>query len=64
MSGLVLVISEACDGCGECVKSCPLDVIEYDDGRYRIGIGCNLCGACAAVCPRGAIKKKQSKEDR
>lgn len=63
MSVFELEISDACDGCGECVSSCPLDVIENENGSFRIGIGCNMCGACAAVCPRGAIKKKSIKED-
>lgn len=51
-------ISEICDACGQCVSSCPLDVILLEDGRYVIGIGCNQCGICASVCPRGAIRKK------
>lgn len=51
-------ISETCDSCGQCVSSCPLDVILLEGGRYVIGIGCNQCGVCASVCPRGAIRKK------
>ncbi len=58
MGSFTLEISETCDECGDCASSCPLDVIEHEDGSFRIGIGCNQCGSCAAVCPRGAIKKR------
>lgn len=55
---MTYVITEICDACGQCLSSCPLDIIFQEDDRVVIGIGCNLCGSCASVCPRGAIKKK------
>ena len=55
---------EECKGCGLCVESCPLGVMELEPGlnaygvhpaRYR-GDGCSGCGACFYCCPEpGAI---------
>ena len=50
----------ACDGCGECVPSCPFGAIEMAGGDgHDIAIiaaaGCKGCGACTPVCPTGAI---------
>jgi len=55
---LVFKITKICDGCGLCVSSCPLDVIEEEDGTFRVGFGCNQCGVCAGICPTGAITKE------
>lgn len=52
---------ELCDGCGRCVKTCPMQILELRDGlpaftgRYD-EFRCVLCDSCLAVCPKGAIK--------
>jgi ferredoxin len=51
------VNTSKCDGCGECLSSCPLDAIVLnDDGKAVIDCEiCGECGTCIDVCPRDAI---------
>ncbi|MEM3697307.1 MAG: 4Fe-4S binding protein [Candidatus Bathyarchaeia archaeon] len=50
---------EKCTGCGECVKSCPMDVIRIDEkiGKAIIKYpeDCMCCAACELDCPMEAI---------
>ncbi len=46
---------EKCTGCGNCVLSCPFNLIELVDEKAQIGEGCTLCGACRDTCPCEAI---------
>jgi NAD-dependent dihydropyrimidine dehydrogenase PreA subunit len=50
---------EICIGCGDCVNSCPMDVIRMDDesGKavIRYGEDCMICDQCALDCPVDAI---------
>ena len=52
--------AEKCNGCGRCVKSCPIQLLELfekksrPNGRYD-HFRCITCQNCAAVCPQGAI---------
>ena len=34
-----ITISEACDGCGQCVEECPRMVLEVDGARVKCGPG-------------------------
>lgn len=60
---------EACDLCGECLRSCPelagrlpdptgtfADLLEgkASDGSRTVLSKCSTCMTCAALCPRGA----------
>lgn len=46
----------ACLGMGNCVKVCPTNAIEIENGLAKIDKDrCITCGKCAAVCPRGII---------
>jgi len=51
-------VTEACVGCGTCVKSCFIGAIEVRAGQAVIDDYCRVCGRCAAVCPHNAIKLK------
>jgi NAD-dependent dihydropyrimidine dehydrogenase PreA subunit len=48
-----------CTGCGICVRSCPMDVIEIDDKSKTAIIkypdDCVLCEWCRLDCPQNAI---------
>jgi len=51
---------QRCDGCGECVASCPYAAIEMaPEGKASVNkAGCKGCGGCVPVCPREAIDLK------
>jgi ferredoxin len=50
--------TEACTGCGKCVKLCPLNNIEMSGKRPRWGKNCTQCMACICRCPQEAIEYK------
>jgi NAD-dependent dihydropyrimidine dehydrogenase PreA subunit len=54
---LIRVERERCNGCGECMELCPVDVFEIREGKSvplnpQICLG---CGACVGVCKTKAI---------
>ncbi len=60
---VAVVRQAACDGCGDCVASCPFGAISLSgsDGTALAAIeaaACKGCGACTPVCPTGAIDLK------
>jgi NAD-dependent dihydropyrimidine dehydrogenase PreA subunit len=50
---------DLCIGCGECVDSCPMDVIRMDEAGatavIRYGEDCQNCEQCVLDCPVAAI---------
>ncbi|MHC4663051.1 MAG: 4Fe-4S binding protein [Planctomycetota bacterium] len=50
--GLIKLDSEKCNGCGECEKSCPVGVIEFEDKPFF----CTACGKCVESCNLGALE--------
>ena len=55
------VITELCDGCGVCIKTCPSNAITMQEGKAEINpFMCTGCGACIPVCPKEAIDFKNS----
>jgi NAD-dependent dihydropyrimidine dehydrogenase PreA subunit len=50
---------ELCIGCGDCVNSCPMDVIRMDEESekavIRYGEDCMNCEQCVLDCPVDAI---------
>ncbi len=63
----IFVDPAKCNGCGLCIKSCPLNLIEVKDKLATITVeGCTMCGACVAACRFNAITidiEKQPVED-
>jgi ferredoxin len=54
--------TEACGGCGLCVKSCPVEAIAMSEGRPRFKGGrCIECLCCQEVCPNRAINIRFSR---
>ena len=47
---------EACIGCGECVRRCPLNNVTLIDGKPHWGSNCTHCMACICYCPTEAIE--------
>ena len=54
-----LTITEACVGCGKCMKACTFRAIRREGERCVIdGERCDECGNCWLVCPAGAIRHR------
>jgi nitroreductase/Pyruvate/2-oxoacid:ferredoxin oxidoreductase delta subunit len=53
----IVIDGEKCNGCGNCVKTCPTLILEVLQKKARLieGPPCFGCGACIAVCKQGAI---------
>lgn len=47
---------DTCNGCGLCVKKCPLGNIEMVGGKPRWNGNCTHCMACISYCPTEAIE--------
>lgn len=61
----VIVDIEKCQGCEECLTSCPFEAIVMKEGKAFINEYCQVCMACISVCPEGAIlevEKEVTKE--
>jgi indolepyruvate ferredoxin oxidoreductase, alpha subunit len=58
--GRYMVDTEACTGCGTCVRfGCP--AIEFSDEKACINDLCSGCSVCAQLCPVGAIGREGKK---
>ena len=55
IDGIRIEVTEACDGCGDCVERCYIQAIRMEDGRPVISERCRGCGRCATICPPQAI---------
>ncbi len=54
---------EVCTFCGQCAEICPLDSIEFKDGRFAYDADtCWHCGRCSRVCQEGALTLPQDDE--
>lgn len=48
-------VGNACIGCGQCVRNCPLNNIRLQDKKPVWGKNCTHCMACICYCPTKAI---------
>ncbi|MGB8993565.1 MAG: FAD-binding protein [Desulfobaccales bacterium] len=51
----LILYSDRCIACGQCVEACPFGVLRLEGDTLVIGEGCNLCGACVEVCEVEAL---------
>ena len=54
---MIEIDEELCDGCGECVISCPEGALKVIDGKAKVvkESFCDGLGACIGECPQGAL---------
>jgi len=52
----IILYTEKCTACGQCVDVCPFGVLSLEGDRLIIGDGCTLCGACVEVCEFAALE--------
>ena len=48
--------SDACTGCGQCARLCPMNNITVQNGKPVWGGNCTHCMACICRCPAEAIE--------
>jgi electron transfer flavoprotein alpha subunit/NAD-dependent dihydropyrimidine dehydrogenase PreA subunit len=51
----VWIDAELCNGCKRCIKACPYEGVEMQDGKAHILERCTSCGACIETCKQKAI---------
>jgi len=50
--------SSHCEGCGNCIKACPMDIYEIQEVAANDNIthaDCTLCGRCIEFCPHDGV---------
>lgn len=55
---VVSIDQDKCQGCGECVASCPAEIISQgDDGKATVSdpTDCQGCETCVTVCAYEAV---------
>lgn len=51
-----IVNTQECNGCGDCVKECPVHAITMANDLAVVDTEtCTDCGSCIDVCPKDAI---------
>lgn len=55
---IIEIDEDLCDGCGNCIPSCPEGALQVIDGKARLvsDLFCDGLGACIGECPTGAMK--------
>jgi len=55
----ISVDGERCDGCGDCVAICPMDLWRLREKKASLSAEylerCMECGSCAIACTKGAV---------
>ena len=52
---------EKCVSCGECVNSCPAEIITMKNKKPNVDLSkCVRCFCCQELCPAGAVEIKRS----
>lgn len=52
---MLRINKKKCIKCMKCVNSCPLQNIEFKDGKFKFHWQCTLCARCSFNCPTNAF---------
>jgi NAD-dependent dihydropyrimidine dehydrogenase PreA subunit len=54
---VIVIDYEKCNGCGECVSICPVEIYKREGDRVVVGNTdeCSGCQSCISVCEPQAI---------
>ncbi|HMK54831.1 MAG TPA: indolepyruvate ferredoxin oxidoreductase subunit alpha [Methanobacteriaceae archaeon] len=56
-----LVVTDSCDGCGECLSTLACPALYQADDKIEIDpLLCRKCNVCVQTCPQGAIKGRRT----
>jgi NAD-dependent dihydropyrimidine dehydrogenase PreA subunit len=63
---IIKIDETKCNGCGECIPTCPEGAIQVIDGKARLvsDLVCDGLGACLGHCPQGAISIEEREAER
>lgn len=53
---MITIDNSNCDGCGECIDPCPVQLLELVDGKAQVTgepTECMGCETCVIICPQG-----------
>jgi pyruvate formate lyase activating enzyme len=50
----LMLLTDRCTGCGDCVRACPHSAATLVDGIPGVTEACTACGECVEVCVQGA----------
>lgn len=56
LEGVAVEVTDACIGCGTCIKTCIFQAISIENGRALHSDKCRSCGRCATNCPQEAVR--------
>lgn len=52
----IVIDQLSCNGCGNCVETCPDNGVYLENGRAHINESeCTVCAMCIPDCPKDAI---------
>ncbi|MBU1702009.1 MAG: (Fe-S)-binding protein [Candidatus Eisenbacteria bacterium] len=61
-NGALKLDAEKCTSCGDCVKACLIQALQWDD-ETKLPLPCSHCGVCVRYCPNEVLVMGERKEE-